>query len=86
MADPADEELFAIELDGIERTLCAPKGESIYDIAFDCTRGDCIVNITVTIDAENVTTLEIVPMGMSELNRSFAALAEQTKAWRIRFE
>ncbi|KQO76452.1 hypothetical protein [Methylobacterium sp. Leaf88] len=81
MADDTDEEMFEIELDSIERTLCAPT--AIYDIQFDCTRGDCIVNITVTIDAENVTTLEIVPMGMSELNRSFAALAEQTKAWRI---
>ena len=83
MAEERDEEMFEIELDSIERTLCAPKAGTIYDIQFDCTRGDCIVTITVTIDAENVTTLEIVPIGMSELNRSFSALAEQTKAWRI---
>ncbi|GJD73121.1 hypothetical protein CFIICLFH_1346 [Methylobacterium goesingense] len=86
MADAPDEDLFEIELDGIERTICPSIGDKLYDIAFDCTRGSCIVNITVTIDAEVVTTLEIVPMGMSELNRAFAALAEQTKAWRIALE
>lgn len=78
-----EEELFEIELDGIERTICPSIGDRLYDIAFDCTRGSCIVTITVTIDAEAVTTLEIVPMAMSELNRSFTALAEQTRAWRI---
>jgi hypothetical protein len=78
-----EEELFEIELAGIERTLGRDLGDTAYDVEFDCTRGSAIVHITVTLDADTVTTTEIVPFAMSELNRAFAALSDQTKSWRI---
>ncbi|MCJ2033045.1 hypothetical protein [Methylobacterium sp. J-068] len=78
-----EEELFEIELDSIERTLNDRMGDAVYDVEFDCTRGDCIAHVLVSIDVEVVTTLEIVPFAMSQLHRAFVALAEQTKAWKI---
>lgn len=83
IAVAAKEELFEIDLDCIERTFGAALGDTAYDVEFACTRANTVVNITVSIDAEAVTTLEIVPYAMSVLHRAFAALAEQTKAWRI---
>lgn len=78
-----EDDLFEIELAGIERALGPDLGEITYDIDFDCTRGSCLVHITVSLDAEVVTTTEIIPFAMSELNRAFAVLSDQTKAWRI---
>ncbi|NEU13563.1 hypothetical protein G3T14_15695 [Methylobacterium sp. BTF04] len=78
-----EEDLFDVELDGIERTLGPALGDTAYDVMFDCMRASTIVHITVSLNAEAVTTTEIVPLAMSELHRAFAALADQTKAWRI---
>lgn len=78
-----EEELFEIELESVERSLGPDLGDTSYDVAFDCTRGTAIINITVSLNADVVTTTEIIPFAMSELNRAFAALADQTKAWRI---
>ena len=78
-----EEELFEIELESVERNFGPDLGDTSYDVAFDCTRGATLIHITVSIDADAVTTTEIIPFAMSELNRAFAALAGQTKAWRI---
>ncbi len=68
----AEEELFEIALSSIDRTLNVDTHDEVFDIEFDCTRESAIVNITVSIDVEVVTTLEIMPFGMSELNRASA--------------
>ncbi|MCC0808564.1 hypothetical protein FPV16_20535 [Methylobacterium sp. W2] len=79
----SEEDLFDIQLDSIERELDVDLGGETLEIEFAFSRTGCRGHARVSIEADSVTTTEIVPFGMSDLHLAFAALAEQTKAWRI---
>ncbi|MCJ2127991.1 hypothetical protein [Methylobacterium sp. E-045] len=78
-----EEELFEIQLESIDRELDVDLGGETLEIEFAFSRTGCRGHVRVSIEADSVTTTEIVPVAMSDLHRAFAALAEQTKGWAV---
>ena len=81
MADKPD--LFDIHLLSVDRTLGRDLGDMAYNVEFDCDRGDANVQVSISLNADEVTTTEIVPVAMSDVHQAFADLAEQTRPWKI---
>jgi hypothetical protein len=78
-----EDELFEIQLQSIDRELDVTTMDETYEVEFSCHRTGSRGMVTVSVEAEVIATTDIVPVAMSRLHRTFAALAEQTRAWRI---
>lgn len=78
-----EDDLFEIQLQSIEREMDAVTLDDTYEVEFSCHRTGCRGMVTVSVEAEVIATTDIVPVAMSRLHRAFAALAEQSRAWKI---
>lgn len=78
-----DDQLFEIELEGVDRQLEVGDGTAgeTFDVRFTCSRPDCSMEVRVTFDVKTVTTLEVVPRAMAEMHRAFTVLAAQSAGW-----
>ena len=81
MAD--NDEMFVVELESVDRELEVDGNGAIetFEVRFNCARPNCSLEVHVTFDVKDVTTLEVVPRAMAEMRRAFAALAEQSAGW-----
>ncbi|MGN7124050.1 hypothetical protein [Methylorubrum thiocyanatum] len=78
-----NEEMFTVELESVDREMEVDGNGVVetFEVRFNCARPNCSLEVHVTFDVKDVTTLEVVPRAMSEMGRAFAALAEQSAGW-----
>lgn len=78
-----NEEMFTVELESVDREMEVDGNGVVetFEVRFNCSRPNCSLEVHVTFDVKDVTTLEVVPRAMSEMGRAFAALAEQSAGW-----
>jgi hypothetical protein len=78
-----NEEMFTVELESVDREMEVDGNGVVetFEVRFNCARPNCFLEVHVTFDVKDVTTLEVVPRAMSEMGRAFAALAEQSAGW-----
>ncbi|MGW5960778.1 hypothetical protein [Methylorubrum thiocyanatum] len=75
--------MFTVELESVDREMEVDGNGVVetFEVRFNCARPNCSLEVHVTFDVKDVTTLEVVPRAMSEMGRAFAALAEQSAGW-----
>jgi len=80
---PQDTPIYEITLESVQREYEDEFDWEVFEVEFHCTSPEGSATATVSVVADDVTTLEIVPTAMSDLHKLFAALSEQTKAWLV---